>query len=65
MARQIPRDRMPSVRSSYRAALRYMATSRPALSLDKETRRAAAADPGLEWDPDTHRYRAVKSSIND
>lgn len=37
--------------------LRYLATSRPALSLDRADRQAAACDPGLVWDAAAYRYR--------
>jgi hypothetical protein len=53
---------MPFVLTNARDQLRYMATSRPALSLSPELRRAAARDPGLEWHPETHRYRRVRVS---
>jgi len=39
------------------AHLRYMATSRPAIQLNREQRQAAAADPTLEWDASIHGYR--------
>lgn len=42
------------------AQLRYMATSRPALSLSRAQRQAAAADPGLEWDEQTGSYRRAR-----
>lgn len=43
--------------ASERSVVRDMATSRPALSLPAHIRRAAAADPGLEWDAASYRYR--------
>lgn len=54
---------MPAVVTSRRAHLRYMATSRPAISLDRVTRQAAAADPGLEWDADAYRYRLRRIGV--
>jgi hypothetical protein len=48
--------------TSARAHLRYMATSRPAIQLDREMRCAAAADPALVWDPQTFRYRRVRKA---
>lgn len=47
---------MPYVEAT-KASLRWFWTSRPALSLPLHHRRAAAADPALEWDPDSRSYR--------
>lgn len=44
------------------AYIRYMATSRPAISMRVELRREAAADPGLEYDAQHYRYRLKRSS---
>lgn len=57
MHRSIPHPLMPFVVTTRRAHLRYMATSRPAISMSKELRQAAGRDPGLEWDPKAFRYR--------
>lgn len=48
---------MPVIIMTRQAHLRYMATSRPAISMSRALRQAAARDPGLEWDPQSHRYR--------
>jgi hypothetical protein len=61
--RQAAAALMPStVWPSRRAYVRYMATSRPAVSMTKELRREAARDPGLEWVPEAHRYRLLRRS---
>lgn len=44
---------------SAKAALPYFATSRSVLLLSEDQRRAAARDPGLEWDPDNYCYRRL------
>lgn len=43
------------------AQLRYFASSRPAILLTREQRRAAAADPALEWDASRHGYRLKRN----
>jgi len=48
---------MPFVVTSARAAFLYFVTSRPAILLDRATRQAAAADPGLEWHAPSFGYR--------
>lgn len=55
--RQWSKRGMPFVVIEDRAHLHHMATSRAAIALPVELRRAAAADLGLEWNPATHRYR--------
>jgi hypothetical protein len=48
--------------ASRRTYVRYMATSRPAIAMDRALRREAAADPGLTWDPEAHRYRRASKA---
>ena len=48
---------MPVIIMTRQAHVRYMATTRPAISMSKALRQAAARDPGLEWDAQAHRYR--------
>lgn len=61
--RPLGRDRLPlgimpyGIWPSAVAHLRYLATSRPAIQLERAQRQAAAADPGLEWDATQYRYR--------
>lgn len=52
-----PRSMMPFVVVSEREFIRHAATARDVVCLDRATRRAAAADPGLVWVPGAHRYR--------
>lgn len=53
---QLSRRCLPYVEAGRREVVRDMATSRPALSLPAHIARAAARDPGLEWNPATYRY---------
>lgn len=61
-AGHLPFGLMPyEVWPSRKAYIRYMATSRPAISMRVELRREAAADPGLEWDAQHYRYRIKRN----
>ena len=48
--------------SSKQSLVRYLATTFRLRSLLPSTRRAAARDPGLEWDRTTFRYRRVRKA---